>query len=77
MTRKLNSLYRWLKEKGLPGEEIPYFIDDVIQFFDKQGYLSLNSLNEELEDLGWGVQLIDETAYKQMMYFHRHENYWI
>ena len=55
-------------------EELPYFIKDVIRFIDKEGYTSLRSLNRELETLGWGIQLVDETTYKQMIILHRNRN---
>ena len=70
----LAELSTWFTQKGLLQEELPYFIKDVIRFIDKEGYTSLQSLNIELETLGWGIQLADETAYKQMIFLHRNRN---
>jgi hypothetical protein len=77
MTKKINKLWLWFEKKGLSGEEIPLFINDAIRIIDKNGHGSLRSLNKELEDLGWGIQIMDETAYKQLRYFYRHNNYWV
>jgi len=67
-------LSTWFTQKGLLQEELPYFIKDVIRFIDEEGYASLQSLNTELETLGWGVQVMDETAYKQMIFLHRNRD---
>ena len=70
----LTELSTWFEEKGLHQEELPYFIKDVIRFIDKEGNISLQSLNTELETLGWGIQLMDETACKQMIFLHHNRN---
>ena len=74
MNKALNSLSVWFEQKGLLQEEFPYFMRDVIRFIDKEGYASLQLLNLELESLGWGIQLMDETTYKQMIFLHRNKN---
>ena len=65
----LAELSTWFEQKGLLQEELPYFIKDVIRFINKEGYVSLKSQNIELETLGWGIQLMDEIAYKQIIFF--------
>ena len=73
MNKALDNLSVWFEQKGLHQEEFPYFVSDVIRFIDREGYASLQSLNQELEALGWGIQLMDETAYKQMVFLHRNK----
>ena len=70
----LSELSTWFTQKGLLQEELHYFIKDVIRFIDEEGYASLQSLNTELETLGWGVQVMDETAYRQMIFLHRNRD---
>jgi len=41
---------------------------------DQKENMPLNSLNQELEVLGWGVQIMDEVAYGQMLILHQKEN---
>ncbi|MFC1885512.1 hypothetical protein ACFLZM_00430 [Thermodesulfobacteriota bacterium] len=74
MNNTLNKLTTWFEQKGLHQQDLPYFIKDVIQFIDTERHSSLQSLNQELESLGWGIQLMDETAYKQMLFLHRNRN---
>jgi hypothetical protein len=73
MNKALNNLSVWFEQKGLVQEEFPYFIKDVIHFIDREGYASLQKLNQELEALGWGIQLMDESAYKQMVFLHQNK----
>jgi len=75
MNKTLDNLSVWCKEKGLLKEEVPYFIKDVIHLFGQEEYASLSSLNQELEALGWGIQIMDETVYQQMLFLHRNKNF--
>ncbi|MFC1886288.1 hypothetical protein ACFLZM_04460 [Thermodesulfobacteriota bacterium] len=74
MNNTLAEVSTWFEQKGLLHEELPYFVKDVIRFIDKEEDTSLQSLNIELETLGWGIQLMDEIAYKQMIFLHRNRN---
>jgi hypothetical protein len=73
MNNTLNKLSVWFEEKGLMQQEFPFFVNDVIRFIDKEGHATLQSLNQELEALGWGVQLMDETTYNHLLFLHRHK----
>ena len=75
MNKAIDNLSAWFGQKGLVQEEFPYFIRDVIHFIDREGYASLQSLNQELEALGWGIQLMDESEYKQMLFLHRNKSF--
>lgn len=66
----LAGMLTWFEEKGMLKEEFSYFMEDVTRFIDERGSGSLDSLNEELETLGWGIRLLDETAYHHMMRLH-------
>lgn len=75
MRNTLDRLSIWFENKGLSNVEIPYFIQDIIRFLDQEGYAPLNLINHELETLGWGIQLLDETAYKQLIALHRNKKF--
>jgi hypothetical protein len=74
MNNTLDKLTTWFEQKGLHQQELPYFIEDVIEFIDSKRPMSLQLLNQELEALGWGIQLVDEAAYKQILFLHQHRN---
>lgn len=75
MRNALDRLSVWFKSKGISNLEIPFFIQDVICFLDQEGYAPLNSINHELETLGWGIQPLDETVYQQLIVLHRNKNF--
>jgi hypothetical protein len=74
MRKALDNLEKWFKEKGLYQEEFPYFIKDILSYMDQKENMPLNSLNQELEILGWGIQIMDEAAYRQMLILHQRKN---
>jgi hypothetical protein len=71
MDKTSHNLSVWFKNRGLLQEELPDFIKDVIQLIDEEENRSLNMVNQELEELGWGIQILDETAYNQFLFLHR------
>ena len=68
MERTSQHLSLWFEHKGFLREEIPDFITDVIQLMNRAGGTSLPLLNEELEELGWGIRILDEIAYSQLRF---------
>ena len=76
MRKALDNLSVWFENKGLLQIEFPYFIKDIFSFMEQEKYASLNSLNQELETLGWGIQIMDETAYKQMLFIHQNKKFY-
>ena len=75
MRKSLDSLWEWFEKQGLYQEEFPYFIEDIFNYIDQKECATLNSLNQELETLGWGIQMIDEAVYTQMMFLHQNKNF--
>ena len=74
MTKALDNLSVWFEKKGFLWEEVPYFIEDVIRLIDQEKHTSLHLLNQEMESLGWGIQIMDETIYKLMLFLNRNKN---
>ena len=73
MDNNFNHFSEWLEKKEFLPEEKTYFIKDVNYLMDKAGRPSLRFLNQELEDFGWGVQILDEAVFNQMVLLHRHK----
>jgi hypothetical protein len=73
MDKISHNLSIWFKNRGLLQEELPDFIKDVIQLIDEEENRSLNIINQKLEELGWGIQILDETAYNQFLFLHRNK----
>ena len=44
--------------------EIPGLIKDVFNIFNNPVLSTLADVNQELEDLGWGIEIIDNITYK-------------
>ncbi|UCD30968.1 MAG: hypothetical protein JSV38_09085 [Desulfobacterales bacterium] len=75
MKKSFISLWGWFEKQGLYEEEFQYFMKDIFNYMDQKGNVPLDLLNQELETLGWGIQLMDETAYKQMLILHQNKNH--
>ena len=71
MDRALNNLSVWAEKKGFFKEEVQYFIKDFKELIDREEPTSLDLLNRELEDLGWGIQILDEIAYRNMLFLYQ------
>lgn len=53
-----------LKRQGLTAVEIPFLLADIRQCLAAERRMPLESLNRELEALGWGLCLLDASVYK-------------
>ena len=60
----LNDLSSQFQKKGFLPIEIPGLIKDVLALFDKGECCSVAEANRELEDLGWGLEIIDPVIYE-------------
>jgi hypothetical protein len=64
MENRLNDLSLRFQSKGFIPIEIPGLIEDVCNILDKGRYCSITEVNQELEDLGWGIEIIDNVTYE-------------
>ena len=78
-----------MKPESIKGRSRKFYVpyqDHNILWFQRlqkvQNYIFIricdvggNSLNQELETLGWGIRVMDEAAYKQVSYLHRRQNF--
>ena len=64
MESRLNNLSLRFQAKGFMPIEIPGLINDVFTILDKGEYCNISKVNQELEDLGWGIEILDKVTYK-------------
>ena len=63
MENRLNDLFLRFQEKGFMSIEIPGLIQDVFNIIGKGRYSTITDANQELEDLGWGIEIMDNDTY--------------
>ena len=64
MENILDDLFLRFQTKGFIPIEIPGLIKDVFNIFDNPVYSTIADINQELEDLGWGIEIMDDTTYE-------------
>ena len=61
MENTLDDLSLRSQKMGFMPIEIPGLMKDV---FNNPIYLTINDINQELEDLGWGIEIMDDNTYE-------------
>jgi len=61
----LIELFLKFREKGFMPFEIPWLIKDAIHLAANSG-ITITDVNQELEELGWGIEIIDNETFKQI-----------
>ena len=64
MGNRLNDLFLRFQKKGFIPIEIPGLIQDVFNMLGKGRYCNIINVNQELEDLGWGIEIMDNVTYE-------------
>jgi len=64
MENRLNDLFLRFQTKGFMSIEIPGLIQDVFNIIGKGRYCTITDANQELEDLGWGIEIMDYVTYE-------------
>ena len=64
MENRLDNLFLSFKAKGFIPIEIPGLIQDVFNIIGKGRYCTITDANQELEDLGWGIEIMDRVTYQ-------------
>ncbi|UCH22254.1 MAG: hypothetical protein JSU83_03150 [Deltaproteobacteria bacterium] len=67
MKGKFIMLLLKLKKKGLSNIEVAGFLTDFRDLKQRRVIAPLNSANLELENLGWGVHIMDMALYKDLI----------
>ena len=63
MQNRLNNLFVRFKTKGFLSIEIPDLVKDALNLVGSEKYFSINDVNYELEELGWGIGVMDYETY--------------
>jgi len=66
MENRLNDLSLRFHTKGFIPIEISGLIKDVFNILDEGRYCTRTEVNQELEDLGWGIGIMDNVSYALM-----------
>ena len=64
MENRLGDLFLSFETKGFMPIEIPGLIQDVFNIIGKGRYCTITDANQELEDLGWGLEIMDIVTYQ-------------
>ena len=64
MEIRLNDLFQRLKTKGFMPVEIPGLVKDVFNIIGNSGYSAITTIDQELEDLGWGIGIMDNVTHE-------------
>ena len=66
MEDRLNDLSLRFQTKGFMPIEISGLVKDIFYILDKGIYRTKTEVNQELEDLGWGIGIMDNDSYGLM-----------
>ena len=68
ITNPLRSLICRLTARGVALDHIPALVRNVLQFISDGGLFTTQLINEQLEQLGWGSEVLDETSFQLIVY---------
>ena len=63
MISRLNNLSLIFQTKGFLPIEMTGLIKDAFAILDTNEYCTLTEVNQELESLGWGIEILDKVTY--------------
>jgi len=64
MEIRLNDLFQRFKTKGFMPVEISGLVKDVFNIIGNSGYSAITTIDQELEDLGWGIGIMDNVTHE-------------
>jgi hypothetical protein len=59
-----DDLFLKLEEKGFTPVEIPDLIKDILNILGNGERVTKTTINQELESLGWGIDVIENVEYR-------------
>ena len=63
MENRLYDLFLRFETMGFIPIEIPGLFQDIFNIIGKGRYSNITFANQELEDLGWGIEILDNVTY--------------
>jgi hypothetical protein len=70
MKALVSTLTEEFHRKGLYPGLLPKFLRDIDVLINDNTEISRNRLNHELEDLGWGISVINHKIYERILKAH-------
>ena len=64
MENRLEDLYLRFQNKGFMHIEIKGLMKDVFKTLGNRRYYNRTTANQEMEDLGWGLDIMDRVTYE-------------
>ena len=64
MGDRLSDLFLRFQIKGFMPIEIPELIKDVLNLMENQKICTITAVDQELEELGWGINIMDNATYE-------------
>jgi hypothetical protein len=64
MGNRLGDLFLSFQKKGFMPIEIPGLMQDLFNIIGKGRYCTITDANQELEDLGWWIEPMDNFTYQ-------------
>ena len=64
MENSLHDLFLRFQKKGFMPIEIPELVQDVFDIMGNSGHCTITTIEQELEDLGWGIGVMDHAIYE-------------
>jgi len=64
MENRLDDLFLRFQTRGFMSVEIPGLIKDVFNILGNGEYCTITAVNQEMEDLGWGIEIVDNITYE-------------
>jgi hypothetical protein len=64
MGDRLNDLFLRFQIKGFMPIEIPELVKDILDIMDNRELSTITTFDQELEELGWGINIMDNTTYE-------------
>ena len=75
MKNTKDDLFLRFEMKGFVPVEIPDLIKDVLNIVGNSERFTKTSINQELESLGWGIDVIDNVTYRLITSLVENNNY--
>jgi len=64
MGDRLSDLFLRFQIKGFMPLEIPELVKDVLDIMEHRELCTMATIDQELEELGWGIDIMDNSTYE-------------
>jgi hypothetical protein len=61
---RLTDLFMMFQTKGFMPIELPELVKDIFEIMDKCRNCTITAIDQELEELGWGLNIMDNATYE-------------